>query len=636
MTTIDGIIKGLKGHDKEYAYLRLDSKGEVKVAGTGIWGRIVRLFTSEEAIRESHQRASQALIGQVHQMIGHKLSHLLDGISPGDSLSSRQIRQITTACEEKQNIVAINRVKANAFKGDSLYLAQAYEAVAKKIGYPLSFQSFRHASLSDEVAKFVDEKSDDQARIVTSDELARFVESRLESILETRQLTLGAIAASRLPPEEKQALVSMCNASADLDGFSTTVSSVEAELERIVAGKEIESARAGLFAMAQSIDNKGVFRYGERQQVFDLLLDTTMSRLAVKTGKDSDGLAREISQTMGFTTAQDPLQPDWQQTMRWLNTSLLLPLDAAFAEKLRLADPLTQLKPSEITFIDQFIAPVLEKLTQLAMKGEQGKEALFADISNALYQHYRAGDLPGKDPVAKLKDTEAWLATLPKVTHPRTGEEGVYLQVPGKGLEFCSDLSSLASDPEKAGRFIYYTNTNANKQGEGDIWRIYLNPDPEKTPELLQALDAESTSHPEIHSFKTAGSASIHSQLDKVVVYVHGKEKAQELAQRLQQEARRFGFSEPLPAMLDVLHPGVGLGREPGTMETGFSPRTSPKEAARQSFGTIRAQLLAAALTNFVANRPKENAENYLKNLDELKKYVAIAFSSHRNIIEPL
>lgn len=66
---------------------------------------------------------------------------------------------------------------------------------------------------------------------------------------------------------------------------------------------------------------------------------------------------------------------------------------------------------------------------------------------------------------------------------------------------------------------------------------------------------------------------------------------------------------------------GIALGAEPAPQATGFSNNPEGYPESAQSFGSIRSQLIAAAILNY-----NENKDTFGASFNVFKQFIAVAF----------
>jgi len=268
----------------------------------------------------------------------------------------------------------------------------------------------------------------------------------------------------------------------------------------------------------------------------------------------------------------------------------------------------------------------IEQATRMNFN-HQEKYQPYAYISNKIYSLYNA--YQGGVKIGNLQD---WVNSLPNIMNK--GKQGLYLQHNEKFLEK-NEIGQIVKNEKYGKDFIYYT---IGRQSIGQqLWRIYLNFSSDHAGGILQFILNQKNSP--IHSFKIAGPLAFHKRADKVVVYIYGRPEALRLAENL--SANCDGFENPVPAMTQKVHTGIALGIEPDYVETGFSHDVNPLTAKRQSYGSLRAQLITAALVHFYENA--EYAQQiagceksaYLGSKEIFEKWVAIAFKNYKNYLDP-
>ncbi len=238
----------------------------------------------------------------------------------------------------------------------------------------------------------------------------------------------------------------------------------------------------------------------------------------------------------------------------------------------------------------------------------------------------------------EMTDMSAWVAALPALRRGKTKYH--YLQHNGIDLPL-SRWGEMLTNRSYGSDFVFYRTGHG--AGDEKLWRIYLNFTADAAAGLITHLwDVASTYS--IQSFKICGPLSFHTRADKLVVYVR-LSGLQPLLDNLVARAAAFGFKNPVPHMTIKIADGIAKGVEPGSLDIGFSASRNPtiggfdfrpRQLERQSYGSIRAQLIAAALTQMhavVGTDPLLHAD-YRSNETVFLKWVALAFENYRDQLQ--
>lgn len=301
----------------------------------------------------------------------------------------------------------------------------------------------------------------------------------------------------------------------------------------------------------------------------------------------------------------------------------------------RRIDPATVLTPLDLTFMDK-IWDFRATLFAFLEEGQKPDPANnpevrpYAQLASAIYRQYGGHLEP------RITNLEEWIKSIPTISH----KGAPHYPLQNKGYFPASKYMKLITSRYYGADFIYYSvNQGVDRE---EIWRIYLNFAPENAGVLLRFLGEQAATY-HIHSFKIAGPLAFHTRTDKVVVYV-SHSGLDGLTTTLIRDAATFGFCNPVPAMTIQLAPGISKGVEPGSVNLGFSVMydrdgnldLSPRQLRRQSYGTIRSQLIAAALTQMYAVEHDSALARgaYLGDKQNFLKWVAIAFESYRDELE--
>ncbi len=297
--------------------------------------------------------------------------------------------------------------------------------------------------------------------------------------------------------------------------------------------------------------------------------------------------------------------------------------------------PEAVLSPLDLSFMDKIwdFRDTLFALLEAAERPDatnNPKNRPYANLANEIYRKYGGHLEPA------ITDLETWIKSIPTVAH-----EGLrYYPLQNKGPLPATQYMKLITSQSRGSDFIYYSPNRGKAHDE--LWRVYLNFAPAYAGPLLRFLGAQAATY-HIDSYKIAGPLAFHTRTDKVVVYV-SHSGLNGLTTRLIRDAATFGFRDPVPAMTIRLAPGISKGVEPGSVNLGFSVMydrdgnldLSPEQLRRQSYGTIRSQLIAAALTQMYAVEHDSALARgaYLGDKQNFLKWVAIAFESYRDELE--
>lgn len=247
----------------------------------------------------------------------------------------------------------------------------------------------------------------------------------------------------------------------------------------------------------------------------------------------------------------------------------------------------------------------------------------FASLANEIYALYNGHIEP------KIDDPSLWAKKLPRIYKDSVGF-GLKLQHTNTFVP-ADDVGKIASNRNHGTDFIYYSmGHHINGQ---QLWRVYLNFPADTAPRILMFLMMKAKSRA-IHSFKIAGPLAFHQRKDKIVIYVSLSQRDR-LVNDLQANAGTFRFTDPVPGMTIGRHPGIAIGVEPTDLDTGFSSSINPARSKRQSYGSIRSQLIAMALTNMHA-AAEDLGRGYLNDEATFLKWVAIAFKAHADNLNPV
>ncbi len=168
--------------------------------------------------------------------------------------------------------------------------------------------------------------------------------------------------------------------------------------------------------------------------------------------------------------------------------------------------------------------------------------------------------------------------------------------------------------------FIYFRITD-----DVILYRVYANVKFDLVPEAVAWIGKYINENPGhgIASFKLAGPAVCETRKDTIVIFCISKEVAEKIASELVQLHGYFNAS--IPEMTTPVQggEGVAIGAEPVWQKTGLRSKkkwdNDPEDA--QSFGTLRCEIIAAAVHNFNANKQVCG-----DSFEVFKKFVAVGF----------
>ncbi|WP_341991329.1 T3SS effector HopA1 family protein [Azorhizobium sp. AG788] len=297
-------------------------------------------------------------------------------------------------------------------------------------------------------------------------------------------------------------------------------------------------------------------------------------------------------------------------------------------------DPDTVLGPLDRAFMDIVWEQraALFELLDAAEAPDLGNDVNvrpYAQLANRIYGLYGGHIEP------RITNMRAWVAALPALM----GEPGArYYYLQHSDIELpVARRGEMVTNGDYGSDFVYYT-TGHGRENE-KLWRIYLNFEAAAAPDIINHLWDLAGTH-RIHSFKIGGPLTFHTRVDKIVIYVR-LSGLQTLLDDLIHHAVAFRCKDPVPQMTIQLAAGIAKGIEPGSLDLGFSVKQdretriydfNPRELKRQSYGSIRAQLIAAALTQMhaVVETDALVRGDYRSNKTVFLKWVAIAFESYR------
>ncbi|MEP9380632.1 T3SS effector HopA1 family protein [Aquabacter sp. CN5-332] len=370
----------------------------------------------------------------------------------------------------------------------------------------------------------------------------------------------------------------------------------------------------------QSVTNDATFH----DPVVDVFRAATQHNVDIARRREAyEGLATLRKQYAGDRTRSAALQRTLLDILQFIPSELL----NQTIERFRSIRPTDVLGPLDLDFMDV----VWERRGPLFAFLDEGerpdpannsRNRPYRDLAHDIYRLYNANIEPA------IVDMEAWAARLPA---RMKNKEGRYYNLQNRG-NIPAGNAKLIANGDYNTAFIYYSPNKA-RRGEM-LWRIYLNFEADAAGALLRRLWEISDSYA-ISAFKIAGPGAFHTRVDKVVIYV-----SQSHCGRLAGDLQKcdFGFKDPVPAMTIKVATGISKGVEPGPLDIGFSHSSDlrPGEQSRQSYGTIRAGLIAAALTQMhaVSHGNACARDRYRSDKETFLKWVAIAFEGYRRQLD--
>jgi hypothetical protein len=260
------------------------------------------------------------------------------------------------------------------------------------------------------------------------------------------------------------------------------------------------------------------------------------------------------------------------------------------------------------------------------------------DISNGIYSLYSAGgggsrlDAPtmlsqARDNWSKMRKvlptslvSKAFFQYT-KVTGKITTKSGTKIGkkavLLGDDIIFDDDVVAL----EAADDFLYFPINRGRA-----ACRVYLNLAFQSMPRLVDvASKLPDPLYKQLVDLKTTGPGA--GRADSVVIYCASLDAAQKIAAAMA-DAIKNGVlkseSQSVPAMTTRVAPGVSIGAEPKPQETGLAAHIEGYPPDAQSFGSVRSQIICAAILNY-----RENLDVLGKDYDVFQQLVAIGFKGY-------
>lgn len=248
------------------------------------------------------------------------------------------------------------------------------------------------------------------------------------------------------------------------------------------------------------------------------------------------------------------------------------------------------------------------------------------DISNGIYNLYSAGGggarLDAQTMLSQARDN--W-SKMRKVLATSLVSKAFfqYTEVKGNGVLLGDDV--IFDDDtvalEAADDFLYFP-INAGRAA----CRVYLNLAFQSMPRLVDvASKLPDPLYGQLVDLKTTGPGA--GRADSVVIYCASLDGAQKIANAMA-EAIKSGVlkseNQSVPAMTTRVAPGVSIGAEPKPQETGLAAHIKGYPPNAQSFGSVRSQIICAAILNY-----RENQDVLGKGYDVFQQLVAIGFKGY-------
>lgn len=229
--------------------------------------------------------------------------------------------------------------------------------------------------------------------------------------------------------------------------------------------------------------------------------------------------------------------------------------------------------------------------------GAHAEDDRLADRIYALYTS--SGNAHAASDQAALVQALGVWGRIDQSVSARPGVESVRFQYLDKSLKRVLASQHNSVKRRACNDFLYFQLREIPVS-----YRVYLNLDFDSMPTLVDAvLGLDRPLLGLIDSFKIGGPGG--HRADAVVIYCRDKVAAETLAAHFGELIKRGTLAcggQNVPAMTTRMGPGIAIGAEPVQQATGLGGPKKYGEAS-QSFGTIRSELIAAAIFNFQDNR---------------------------------
>ena len=198
-----------------------------------------------------------------------------------------------------------------------------------------------------------------------------------------------------------------------------------------------------------------------------------------------------------------------------------------------------------------------------------------------------------------------------------------FLQYEGQRLKYLYNYMEANNRPHDKylEDFIYF---QVSRERAG--CRVYANAKWTHAPNVVAWIKSWMGKNTDcgLTAFKVVGPKAIAGRKDAIVCYCTTTEKAKALGSQLVN--LKGYFNSELPGMTTPIGGGLGVatGAEPVPQATGLGGLIEGYPEGAQSFGTIRCQLIAAAIYNF-----NDNKAIHGDNFESFSKFVSVAFKGY-------
>ena len=274
------------------------------------------------------------------------------------------------------------------------------------------------------------------------------------------------------------------------------------------------------------------------------------------------------------------------------------------------------------------VAPELKSFLQKVFARKDLMETIQVpnDLSNGIYNLYSEGG-GGSRLGAKTMLLQArgnWSRMLKLLPNKILGKAFFQYTEHANAMVHLGDTVIFDDDDvalEAAEDFLYFPVNRGRA-----ACRVYLNLSFQSMPDLVDvAIKMDAPLYAELVDLKTTGPGA--GRADSVVIYcasLEGAKKVAAVMAKAIQDGVLKSSDQTVPAMTTRIAAGVSIGAEPKAQETGLAAHIKGYPPGAQSFGSIRSQIICAAILNY-----RENQGVLGKGYDVFQQLAAIGFKGY-------
>jgi len=277
------------------------------------------------------------------------------------------------------------------------------------------------------------------------------------------------------------------------------------------------------------------------------------------------------------------------------------------------------------------LPPEMDAFVDLVFSKRRIMEGTPDRLDDAIYALYSAGTAPARGALDLARDDarqhciDYWQTILQHA-------HGCECELQTLDVTLAEAVSSAPTDlptlQKWASKFVYVRVRDAEA-----TYRVYANVGWSSVGRVTATLIAL----PAVCDFKFAGPGGLGGRSEGVVVYCTDREGAIAVAHELS-NAKIYPGRPQMTEAIGTTE-GVGIGAEPAPVATGMRTRlkelgTGDFTANQQSFGMIRAEIVASAVLHFQANRALA-ARLQLSDSELFKRFVGIGLRGWSAALDP-